>query len=67
VIYHFMPGRTEEPKEESAPRDRYQLVWWGWRSWSIGFTRLDPEATDLALIYRWLFYLGPMEIRRWVR
>lgn len=46
-------------------RSRYQFVWWGWKRWHFGFVRLSPEATDLALIYRWLLHLGPFEIRKW--
>lgn len=43
---------------------RLRFVWWGWR-WSFGFKRLDLAETDLALIYRWMLFLGPVEIRRW--
>ena len=48
---------------------RYQFVWWGWK-WALtdpfcGFTRLDPNKTDMALIYRWYWWCGPLEIRRW--
>lgn len=44
---------------------RLQFVWWGWRRWSFGFKRLRKAETDFALIYRWMLWLGPLEVRRW--
>lgn len=48
---------------------RFQFVWWGWTSVfvgpSFGFKEFDEEETDLALIYKWTLFIGPLEIRRW--
>lgn len=45
---------------------RYQFV--RWPEWiGLGFTRLDPEKTDMALIYEWYLWFGFWELRKWVR
>jgi hypothetical protein len=44
-----------------------QIVWKGWRWWRplVGFY---PVAADnpIAKVWRWQFFIGPVEIRRWV-
>lgn len=51
---------------ERRPRERrLQLVWWGWSCCHLGFKRLRREQTDLAMIYLWCLWLGPLEVRRW--
>ena len=43
----------------------YQLVNW-WPEWmGIGFTRLDPARTDMALVYEWYAWAGWWEVRKW--
>ena len=44
---------------------KLQWVWWGFRDMYFGFRRFDADATDLALIYHWCLWIGPLEIRRW--
>ena len=42
--------------------DRFQLVWW-WRDWEWpGFHWAEGS---MAQLYRWSFFAGPLEIRRW--
>jgi len=50
--------------------DRFQVIWtWHWHyvfQWPwIGFIRMKRAETGLALIYRWVFWIGPLEVRRW--
>lgn len=48
---------------------RFQFVWWGWKNieWPwIKFKKLNPHEHSLALIYKWVFFIGPLEIRRWL-
>lgn len=48
------------------PKTHYQLVW-HWTSWTWPrLKRLKRKDTDLALIYRWVLVVGPLEVRRWV-
>lgn len=43
----------------------YQFVSW-FPDWvGFGFTRLNPDKTNMALIYQWYFYIGYWEIRKW--
>jgi len=45
---------------------RFQFVWWSQaRYWTLAFCRLDPKTVALASIYRWVLWIGPLEIRRW--
>lgn len=48
------------------PREKYQWILWltPW-VWNFGFWRLDPEKTDMALVFRWIVQIGPLEVRRW--
>lgn len=46
--------------DEAVPYTRE--VTWGWH---LSFTRLDPDETSMAFIYRWYLQLGPVEIRKW--
>lgn len=40
----------------------YQLVWW-WPEWKgFGFRRFEE---GWAGIYRWSFWVGYLEVRRW--
>ena len=50
------------------PRDvLYQFVWGSWNDLRFhGRTILDPDTTDLALIYEWIgLHFGPFEVRKW--
>ena len=42
---------------------RYQFVSW-FPELAFGFRRLDPDKTDIALIYEWVLFFGFWEIRR---
>jgi len=42
----------------------YQVVIWP-DYHGVHFIRLDPEETNLALIYEWCFFIGYLEIRKW--
>lgn len=36
------------------------------REWiGVGFTRLDPAKTDMALVYEWYAWAGWRELRKW--
>jgi hypothetical protein len=45
----------------------FEFVWYGWRRWrpQVAFYRIRPD-NPMALVWRWQFFLGPLEIRRWV-
>jgi hypothetical protein len=45
----------------------FQFLWVGWAWWwpLIGFCRVSPE-NPMASVWRWQFFLGPLEVRRWV-
>ena len=42
-----------------------QFIWGG--PWHFGFDRLRISETDLALVYEWIRYIGPLEIRKWAK
>ena len=44
---------------------RLQFVWWGFRDFwpPVYFARLRG-GMNIGKIYRWVLYLGPVEIRR---
>lgn len=44
----------------------FQVVWMGWRWWFpfVGFQRI-PESSPVATAWRWQFFVGPLEVRRW--
>ena len=45
----------------------FEFVWrWNYWSWPQ-FYRNDYKRDDASSIYRWHFYIGPLEIRRWRR
>lgn len=48
---------------------KLQFVWYGWSDFfktnPFQFVRIRPEM-NIRKIYRWVLYLGPLEIRRWV-
>ena len=48
-------------RDEAVPYTRE--ITWGWH---FSFTRLDPDETSMAFIFRWYLQLGPVEIRKWV-
>ena len=45
---------------------RYQVMWFntGWREWPWIKRYTFPDS-DLRYIYRWVLWIGPLEIRRW--
>ena len=44
----------------------YQFIFrWAWPLW--GFKRLRRKDGDLALVYDWIFWIGPIEIRKWAK
>lgn len=48
----------------------FQFVWWGWR-WALKWPPIFnlsriPADNPMAIVWRWQFFLGPLEIRRWV-
>jgi hypothetical protein len=47
--------------------DDIQITWMGWRWWRP-FVRFCPIAADevMAAVWRWQFFIGPLEIRGWV-
>jgi hypothetical protein len=48
--------------------ENLQFVWMGWRWWNP-LVRFCPVSSDnpLAEVWRWQFFIGPLEIRRWVQ
>lgn len=42
----------------------YQFIW-DWNEWAWGYRRLNLDDTDLAYIYAWFLFIGPLEIRKW--
>jgi hypothetical protein len=44
-----------------------QVVWMGWRWW-FPFVRFCPvsRSNPMAEVWRWQFFVGPLEIRGWV-
>lgn len=45
----------------------FQLVWWGWR-WSLPLmttVRFERAREPLDSVYRWMLFIGPVEVRRW--
>jgi hypothetical protein len=44
-----------------------QVVWMGWRWWRP-LVRFCPIPADevMGAVWRWQFFIGPVEIRRWV-
>ena len=47
--------------------DSFQIVWvgrWWWVPF-MGFARV-PANNPMATVWVWQFFLGPIEIRRWV-
>jgi len=43
---------------------KLQWVWRDEGDWYFGFWRVPP-CTPEALIYRWILFVGPVEVRRW--
>jgi hypothetical protein len=51
--------------DENSKRPTYQVIWWwGPLDWHIGFKRLDLNETSMALVYKWILCIGPLEIRK---
>jgi hypothetical protein len=43
--------------------ESYEIIFeWAWPL--FGYKRLKQEQSDLALIYKWVFFFGPIEIRK---
>jgi hypothetical protein len=45
----------------------FEFVWWGWRRWRplVALERVSQD-NPMSLVWRWQFFIGPLEIRRWV-
>jgi hypothetical protein len=44
----------------------FEFIWHGWRRSTRPTFCPVPRDNPLATIWRWQFFIGPVEIRRWV-